>query len=110
MSQDSLQTRFAELVETAAKARRIFPYGGFENLTSTEIQALLSIAANPGRSPGDVADSLAMEKSSVSEPLASLESSGLVSSTPQPEDRRGRSLSLSPAGEALACRFLKGLP
>jgi DNA-binding MarR family transcriptional regulator len=111
MSQDSVHgsagnwPEIAQAVETAARFRRLFPREGFEGLGPSELQVLLAVAAWPDLSHGELATCLALEKSSVSEPLRNLVSLGLVTAEALPTDRRSKVVSLSGAGEVLVSRY-----
>lgn len=104
--------RWAELanaVEAAARARRVFPRGGIADLTSVELQVLAAIAVWPHLTPSQVAESLAMERNSVSKPLQELEAKGFIVSERDLEDGRTRTLALTPAGAERLSDFSKGL-
>jgi len=92
-------------VETAARFRRFFPREGFEELTSPELQILVTVAAWPDLTPGEVAECLSMEKNSASGPLRRLVELKLVSTTADGGDRRSKVLNLTAQGSRLVARF-----
>jgi DNA-binding MarR family transcriptional regulator len=102
-------SELAEAVETAARFRRLFPREGFEGLGPSELQMLLAVAAWPDLSHGEIAKCLAMEQSSVSEPLRNLLDLGLIASEVDPTDRRIKVVALLGAGEGLVSRYLDAL-
>jgi DNA-binding MarR family transcriptional regulator len=111
MTKDSVQPEeeqwgdLAEVVETAAQFRRLFPRNGFESLNTSQLQVLLAVAVWPDLTHGQLAECLAMEKNSVSQPLNELESAGLAAITVDPSDRRIKTSRLTPAGIRLAERY-----
>lgn len=98
-------TSLADAVETAARFRRLFPRDGFDGLTSPELQVLVTVAAWPDLTPGQVAESLAMEKNSVSQPLRRLEELRLIRTSEDLEDRRSKAIHLTSKGSRLVARF-----
>lgn len=111
MTKDSLHPTerqwddLAEAVEVAARFRRYFPRDGFESLNTSQLQVLLAVAVWPDLTPGQIAECLEMEKSSVSAPLNELEAAGLTATTEDPSDRRSKTSRLTDTGEALTSRY-----
>lgn len=98
-----------EAIRAAAQYRRIFPYGGFESLDTAELQILLAVSVSSGTTPASLAEELSFERSSVSSPLSTLESSGLVELAEHPDDGRRKLAHTTPRGEALVGRFLDSI-
>lgn len=110
MAKDSLHTSgewegLVEAVETAARFRRLFPRDEFESLNTSQLQVLLAVAAWPDLTPGQLAECLEMEKSSISQPLTQLEAAGLAKTTTNSSDRRSKTSRLTDAGAALVSKY-----
>lgn len=73
------------------------PYG----ITSGQFSLLNSLNRPAAPTIGQVADTLAMDRSTVTANLKPLERMGAVITTVDPEDRRGRRVALTEAGKAL---------
>jgi DNA-binding MarR family transcriptional regulator len=75
-------------------------------LTNGQFSLLMSLgrASPPGM--GEVAALLAMDRTTLTAALKPLERRGLVKIRPHPDDKRGRVLILTQAGQELLCRAL----
>lgn len=73
-------------------------------LTSGQYSLLMSLNRPSPPHMKDVADLLAMDRTTLTANLKPLERRGLVEITPDPKDRRGRLLSLTKDGMALLAR------
>jgi DNA-binding MarR family transcriptional regulator len=95
-----LHTRMAARAITRAYDAALAPLG----LEATQFTLLAAIAANPTRSVTEMADRLALERTSLSRNLAVLKKRGLVVSEPA----RGRSVTckVTAAGETLLAAAL----
>jgi DNA-binding MarR family transcriptional regulator len=95
-----LHTRMAARAITRAYDAALAPLG----LEATQFTLLAAIAANPTGSVTEMADRLALERTSLSRNLAVLSKRGLVISEPT----RGRSVTckVTPTGEALLATAL----
>jgi len=76
------------------------PYG----ITSGQFSLLHSLNRPTPPTVGQVAETLAMDRSTVTANLKPLERAGLVATTVDPEDRRGRRIALTEAGRDLLAR------
>lgn len=76
------------------------PYG----ITSGQFSLLNSLNRPSPPTIGQVAETLAMDRSTVTANLKPLERTGLVTATVDPEDRRGRRIALTDAGRDLLAR------
>ncbi|WP_417825519.1 MarR family winged helix-turn-helix transcriptional regulator [Thalassospira povalilytica] len=74
------------------------------DLTSGQYSLLMSLNRPSPPHMKDVADLLAMDRTTLTANLKPLERRGLVEITPDPKDRRGRLLSLTKDGMALLAR------
>jgi DNA-binding MarR family transcriptional regulator len=76
------------------------------DLTNQQFSLLMSLnrPEPPGMAP--VASLLAMDRTTLTAALKPLERRGLVKVTVDPEDKRGRLLTLTPAGERLLARAM----
>jgi len=74
--------------------RHLQPYG----LSITQFGIMAQLRREPGLSIGDLAERMVMDPTSLTRGLKPLERRGLVSLAPDPDDRRTRRLSLTPAG------------
>lgn len=70
-------------------------------LTNGQFSLMMSLNRPAPPSMGPVAALLAMDRTTLTAALKPLERRGLVTVTPDPADRRGRRLALTPAGRAL---------
>ncbi len=73
-------------------------------LTNGQFSLLMSLNRPDPAGMGGVAALLAMDRTTLTAALKPLERRGLVAVTPDPADRRGRRLTLTPAGTALLAR------
>lgn len=73
-------------------------------ITSGQFSLLNSLNRPAPPTVGQVAETLAMDRSTVTANLKPLERSGLVATTIDPEDRRGRRIALTDAGRYLLAR------
>ncbi|MGI6797640.1 MarR family winged helix-turn-helix transcriptional regulator [Gordonia sihwensis] len=73
---------------------------GQQQLTSSQAATLWAIAELAPVRPTDLAEREKVTTASMSKSIASLESAGLVSRTPDPHDGRVSMLDLTPAGQA----------
>jgi len=71
------------------------------DLTNQQFSLLMSLNRPAPASMRDVATLLAMDRTTLTAALKPLERRGLVTVTVDPADRRGRKLSLTPAGQRL---------
>lgn len=69
---------------TVTRARADLP-----DIPDAQVEILRALPRGTVTSPGELASALGLRKSSVSNLLASMERSGLISRRPSPEDRRG---------------------
>jgi DNA-binding MarR family transcriptional regulator len=76
------------------------PYG----ITSGQFSLLNSLNRPAAPTVSQVAETLAMDRSTVTANLKPLERTGLVVAATDPEDRRGRRIALTDAGRALLAR------
>ncbi|RZJ45642.1 MAG: MarR family transcriptional regulator [Brevundimonas sp.] len=76
------------------------PYG----ITSGQFSLLNSLNRPTPPTIGQVAETLAMDRSTVTANLKPLERAGAVVTTVDPQDRRGRRVGLTDAGRALLAR------
>jgi DNA-binding MarR family transcriptional regulator len=76
------------------------PYG----ITSGQFSLLHSLNRPAPPTIGQVAETLAMDRSTVTANLKPLERTGLVATTVDPDDRRGRRIALTEAGRDLLAR------
>jgi MarR family transcriptional regulator, lower aerobic nicotinate degradation pathway regulator len=85
----------------AVRSRRHFAQALEENLGlhPKEFGALTVIAGAPGVTQHDICEAAGMDPSSMVATLDALEAHGLAERRPHPEDRRKRSVHLTPAGE-----------
>jgi len=74
--------------------RHLAPCG----LSVTQFGLLAQLKASPGISIGALAERLIMDPTTLTRGLRPLEKRGLVAIVPNPEDRRTRLLTLTPAG------------
>jgi DNA-binding MarR family transcriptional regulator len=86
--------RAADLLDRAARAslRQV-------ELTREEFKVICALHAG-GRSHGSLCDELAVSTGAMTNRLDKLERTGLVERSPDPSDRRGVRVSLTPAGRA----------
>jgi DNA-binding MarR family transcriptional regulator len=84
-------------------SKRIFRKTG---LSGPQVWALTILAAEPGLSQGELAERLYAHPSTVSGIVERLQQRGVIDRIPNPEDRRGIRLSLTPLGR----RVLKKSP
>ena len=70
-------------------------------LTNGQFSLMMSLNRPEPPPMGPVAALLAMDRTTLTAALKPLERRGLVTVTPDPADRRGRRLALTPAGRAL---------
>ena len=93
-------------VQRAARALARRFDDGFRTLglTSGQFSLLMSLNRAEPAGMGAVASLLAMDRTTLTAALKPLERRGLVRVAVDAEDRRGRVLSLSPAGRALLAR------
>ena len=70
-------------------------------LTNGQFSLMMSLNRSEPPPMGPVAALLAMDRTTLTAALKPLERRGLVTITPDPADRRGRRLALTPAGRAL---------
>ncbi len=75
-------------------------------LTNGQFSLLMSLNRHEPPGIGAVAALLAMDRTTLTAALKPLERRGLVTVTPDPEDRRGRRLTLTEEGRALLARAL----
>jgi DNA-binding MarR family transcriptional regulator len=95
-----LHTRMAARAITRAYDAALLPLG----LEATQFTLLAAIAANPSRSVTEMADRLALERTSLSRNLSLLRRRGLITAGPG----RGRSVpyAVTPEGEAMIAAAL----
>ncbi len=95
---------FAAQRAARALARRFD--AAFRPLDITNGQFSLLMSLNQPRPPamGSIAEFLGMDRTTLTASLKPLERRGLVAIAADPEDRRSRRLSLTPAGHALLVR------
>jgi DNA-binding MarR family transcriptional regulator len=87
--------RFLAFSEGAARA---------VGLPAQQHQALLAIRGHSGSGPAsvtDVADALLLRRNSATELLARVEAAGLITRSPDPDDRRRTLVALTPEGDAV---------
>jgi len=77
------------------------------DLTNGQYSLLMSLNQQKPPSIGDVAQILAIDRTTLTAALKPLERRGLIAIKPDPEDKRSRRLILTPAGHAL---LVKALP
>jgi len=70
-------------------------------LTNGQYSALMFLAGAPSQSPGSLAESLGMDRTSVTALLKALQRRGLAETLPSAEDRRLRRFAITPTGHAL---------
>lgn len=73
-------------------------------ITSGQFSLLNSLNRPSAPTIGQVAETLAMDRSTVTANLKPLERTGLVTATVDPDDRRGRRIALTDAGRDLLAR------
>ena len=73
-------------------------------LTNGQFSLMMSLNRPQPPGMGDVASLLAMDRTTLTAALKLLERRGLVKVTPDPADRRGRLLTLTPKGKRLLAR------
>jgi DNA-binding MarR family transcriptional regulator len=73
-------------------------------LTNGQFSLMMSLNRPQPAGMGDVAALLAMDRTTLTAALKLLERRGLVKVTPDPADRRGRLLTLTPKGKRLLAR------
>jgi DNA-binding MarR family transcriptional regulator len=73
-------------------------------LTNGQFSLMMSLNRPQPPGMGDVASLLAMDRTTLTAALKLLERRGLVKVTPDPADRRGRLLTLTPEGTRLLAR------
>lgn len=76
-----------------------------ETMTCRQVAALLIIAANPGRSTGEIAESIDAPKPSITRGIAKMAALGFVRSEPHTGDRRLIRVSLTAAGRAALAKL-----
>lgn len=91
-----LNTRMAARAVTRQADRRLRPFA----VTAAQFSVLTSMQSRPGRSVTELAQSIAMERSTLSRNLDLLEKKGLVAGHAEPHGG-GRVAALTPAGTAL---------
>lgn len=94
------------ILESVARVRRLFPYGGFQGLRTAEIQILLALEAGGEGSPPDLAERLNLDRTSLSDPIVKLAAQGLVAVELGVGDRRHRMIQLTPRGSELVDSYL----
>jgi DNA-binding MarR family transcriptional regulator len=67
-------------------------------LTNGQFSLMMALGGAPGMRLGDLAEFLAMDRTTLTAALKALERRGLVQVAPDAADRRARQLSLTPAG------------
>lgn len=75
-------------------------------LTNGQFSLLMSLNRPQPPSMGPVADLLAMDRTTLTAALKPLQRRGLVTTSPDPFDRRSRLLQLTPEGRALLARAM----
>jgi DNA-binding MarR family transcriptional regulator len=76
------------------------------DLTNGQFSLLISLNRPEPARLGSVADLLGMDRTTLTAALKALERRGLVKSATDPEDRRGRLLTLTKAGKSLIAKAL----
>ncbi len=74
------------------------------DITNRQFSLMMSLNRPQPPAMGDVADFLAMDRTTLTAALKPLERRGLVSVTPNPADKRSRRLALTATGHALLLR------
>lgn len=96
----------AHAIKVAAQYRRLFPYGGFEDLDTAELQILLAVTSSQAVTPAAIAEVLGLQRQSVGRPVMRLQEAGLVEIRPHADDGRMKVVSSTSAGDDLIQRFL----
>jgi len=92
--------RLARLAEAVSQATAQV-YSERFNLTRDEWRVLAGLADAPALKTAHVLERTTLDKMRISRALASMERSGLIARTPDPQDGRGQMVRLLPAGRAL---------
>ena len=91
-----LNTRMAARAITRRADRKLKPFG----VTAAQFSILGSLQNHPGRSVTEMADAIAMDRTTLSRNLDLLERKGLVAAIPAPRGN-GRIGTVTPAGEKI---------
>lgn len=94
------------LVDVPARARRLYPRGGFEGLEPNALQVLVALRLEPGQTVGELVARLALGQGTVSTALALLRRRGLSEEHADPADKRRRRQGITASGRRLVARFL----
>lgn len=70
-------------------------------ISRAEWRVLAALGANDGMAAKDISAYSTLDKMQVSRAVAGLEAAGLITRTPDAEDRRAKILTLTPAGRAM---------
>lgn len=97
----------SELIEAPARARRLYPRGGFEGLEPNAAQVLVVLAGEAAATVDAIADRLALDPSTVRHALGVLRDRGLAAERPDPDDRRRKRNAATAAGRACLSRLLR---
>lgn len=96
----------AELVETPARARRLYRAAPDFAVSETGLQVLVFLVRSRAASAVDVQSHLELEQSRASHAIKALRSKRLVASSVDLGDKRRQVLRPTRAGSALVARFL----
>lgn len=102
-------SQLKEIVNLAAETRRHFPYGGYGGLDTAELQTLMVVEVLQRPSPSQIAETLNLDRSSISKPVARLEQHGHIKSVDRQEDIRRRHLKMTAKGRRLLDAYLADL-
>jgi len=99
-NRSGVRSKREELVEAAARARRLYPRRGYKGLDTTSLQVLLALALADGTpcSSESIAARLALDPSTVSHAIASLCQRNLAARTASEADGRRRSNRITNSG------------
>lgn len=97
-----LATRMKRLAERMqADALKIFERNGFGDITSAHMPVLYALSEEDGLSVSDVVLRLGISQPAVTRSLSGMQSEGLVTLEPSPQDQRQKIVRLSEKGRAL---------
>lgn len=96
-------------LSTSAALRRGFASAGVENVRPAYIGALLALWQEDGLKVLDLSRKAGLEPSTMTGLLDRMERDGLLTRTPDPDDRRAQRICLTPAGQAAQAPIMKAM-